>query len=1070
MRKVIFTLLPMLCLTVAAMSQGRVITGTVTDTKDNQTLPGVSVTIKGNSGGVQTDIAGKFSISVPDATRILIFSFVGYEPREVNVRNLSTVNVSLTSDEKRLQEVVVVGYGTQRRRDVTANISVVGGDRVKNAPVQSFDQALGGKAAGLNITQPNGVLNNPPVIRIRGAASITGSSYPLIVVDGVTIFTGDIATNHVVNNPLGDINPADIEEITVLKDAAATAIYGSRAAPGVLVITTKKGRGTKARVAFDAWAGWSKPFRLPDVLNAQEYIMIKNEARANVGLAAGYFMDTINGKPVDTDWSDYVYRQGFSHNHSISASGATGTGGRYYLSVGYSKQEGMFINNEFERKQARLNVDQKVNNWLTVTGSVNYTKSLTESPSTGSTPQGAFNTAGAARVAFVTAPVASPYKADGSYNLLLPLTQNQVGLNRSTERTGFFNPVILNDLNRITSGNDHIQGNISAEIKLIPGLTFKTLYGADYIIVENKSFYNPIHGDGLQQTGIADDGTAFNDIGKYNQTTWQNYFSYNRTIANDHSVSATLGTEQLRTFTDRWAAKRSGVTDPFYNNIQGGYNTWDNPPASSAITSIPLVTENYLLSYFGRVSYDFGKRYFISGTFRRDAYSPYSPGDIEGKWGNFPGVSAGWQISSEKFWEKSSVSRVLNNLKLRASYGKVGNTNISDFGALSTFSSNLLYGTYSTLYYSQAGNRNLKWEDNFKTDVGIAFGLFNDRFTGEFSFYNNRYEDIIIFVPTPPSLGIPGNSILQNTAEMYNRGVELALSANVINNKTFSWTLGMNYTTLKNRVTKLATGVKDIVGFTGTQNGANERANITRLGYSIASIYTVTTLGVNPSNGQRIFLDATGRKVQDDHSKPAAQRYTYVDGGGIAPTIDLAADGMIQGPSLPTWFGGFQSSMTFNNFDFGIELMFSGGNYIYNGSKAGLRDQRFWNNHTDILTRWQKSGDLTNIPKLIWNDNVSNGSGIQISENVEKGDFMKAKSISLGYTLDRKVVSSIGITSIRFYSQLQNAFVVTNYSGSDPEVASNGNNAIGTGSISPGVDRNTGPQARTLVFGLNVIF
>ncbi|HUR10872.1 MAG TPA: TonB-dependent receptor [Flavitalea sp.] len=1070
MRKVIVSILPLLFITVFAVAQSKVISGAVTDAKDNSPLAGVSVTIKGGVGGVQTDASGKFSITVPETARTLVFSFVGFEGKEVAIRNQSAIDVSLTSDEKRLQEVVVVGYGTQRRRDVTANISVIGGDRVKNAPVQSFDQALGGKAAGLSITQPNGVLNNPPVIRIRGAASITGSSYPLIVVDGVTIFTGDIATNHVVNNPLGDINPADIEEITVLKDAAATAIYGSRAAPGVLVITTKKGRGTKPRVNYDTWIGWSRPFRLPDVLNAQEYILIKNEARANVGLAPAYFMDTINGVPVDTDWSDYVYRQGFSQNHSLSAAGSTGTGGRYYMSVGYSKQDGIFINNNFERKQARLNVDQKVNTWLNISGGMNYTKSLTESPSTGSTPQAAFNTAGGARVAFVTAPVASPYKADGSYNLLLPLTQNQVGLNKSTDRTGFYNPVVLNDLNRITSGNDHIQGNISAEIKLFKGLTFKTLYGADYITVENKSFYNPIHGDGLQQSGTQDDGTAFNDIGKYSQTTWQNYFSFDREFAGEHSVSATVGTEQIRSYTDRWAAKRSGVTDPFYSNIQGGFNTWDNPPASSATTLIPLVTENYLLSYFGRVSYDFSKRYFVSGTFRRDAYSPYSPGDISRKWGNFPGVSVGWQISNEKFYEKSGIPRVLNNLKLRASYGKVGNTNIADFGALSTFSSNNLYGTYSTLYYSQAGNRNLKWEDNFKTDVGLSFGLWNDRLSGEVSYYKNKYEDVIIFVPTPPSLGIPGNSILQNTAEMYNKGIEVALNANVISNKDLTWSVGVNITTMKNEVTKLATGVNDIVGFTGTQNGANERANITRKGYSIASIYTVRTLGVNPSNGQRIFLDAAGRKVQYDHSKPAASRYTYVDGGGIAPTIDLAADGKVIGPSLPTWFGGFQTSLNWNNFDVGFDLIFSGGNYIYNGSKAGLRDQRFWNNHTDVLERWQKPGDLTNIPKLIWNDNISNGSGIQISENVEKGDFVKAKSIVIGYTLSKNVTSLIGLQSIRFYSQLQNAFVVTNYTGSDPEVASNGNNAIGTGSISPGVDRNTAPQARTLVFGLNIIF
>lgn len=1066
----IMSLLLMMLLTLAAHSQTRQVTGTVTDDKEGTPLSGVSVTVRGSNIGAQTDTAGNFSINVPASARTLVFSIVGFASKEVSLTSTNNYSVTLSSDASGLEEVVVVGYGTQRRRDVTAAISVIGGEEVRNAPVQSFDQALGGRAAGLNITQPNGVLNNPPVIQIRGASSITGSSYPLIIVDGVTIFTGDVSTNSVVNNPLGSINPADIDEITVLKDAAATAIYGSRAAAGVLVITTKKGRGAKARVAYDTWAGWSKPFRLPDLLNAQQYSDMKNEARANIGLPPAYFIDTINGSPVDTRWYDHVYRTGFAHNHSISVSGASGSGGRYYLSAGYTEQEGMFINNNFERMQARLNVDQKVNNWLTLNGSVNYTRSMTESPSTGSTPQGSFSTAGGARLALVNAPVASPYRADGSYNLLLPLTQNQLGLNRSTERTGFYNPVVLNDLNLITSANDHLQGNVSADVKLLPGLTFKTLYGIDYIIVENKTFWNPLHGDGLQSSGTQDDGTSFNDIAKYSQSTWQNYLSFDRSINDNHTISATVGTEQIRQYLDRWGAKRSGVTDPYYSTIQGGFNTWDNLPASSSSTLIPIVTENFLLSYFGRLSYDYQKRYFFTASFRRDAYSPYSPGDIAGKWGNFPGAAVGWQLSNEKFYENSGLSKVLNSFKVRASYGKVGNTNIANFGALSTFSSNLLYGTYSTLYFSQAGNRNLKWEDNIKTDIGVTFGLFNDRITGEVSYYNNRFEDVIIYVPTPPSQGIPTNSILQNTAEMYNRGVEFALNASIIRGKDFTWTAGFNITTMRNEVTKLANGVTEIVGFTGSQTGANERVNVTRVGESMASIYTVSTAGVNPQSGQRVFIDGDGRQVQYDHSKAAGERYTYVDGGGIAPAIDLARDGRIQGPSLPKYFGGIQTQFTYKNFDLNMNLTFAGGHYIYNGTQAGLRDQRFWNNHTDVLNRWTKPGDVTNIPKLIWNDNVSNGSAIQMSENVEKGDFLKGKSIALGYTLPRSVLSLAGMNTIRIYGQIQNAFVITNYTGSDPEVASNGNNAIGTGSISPGVDRNTAPQARTIVVGLNVIF
>lgn len=1052
------------------LAQPRILTGKVTNIVSGSPLSDVSIVVKGSRQGVSTNSEGTFSISVPASAKTLVVSSVGYTTREVTLAGESSLNIGLAAEETRLDEVIVVGYGTQKRRDVTASVSVIGGDKVKNTPVQSFDQALGGKAAGLNITQPNGVLNNPPVIRIRGAGSITGSSYPLIVVDGVAIFTGDVSTNNSVNNPLGDINPADIEEITVLKDAAATAIYGSRAAPGVLVITTKKGRGAKPRVSYDAWAGFTKPFRLVDLLDAQQYILIKNEARANAGLGPAYFMDTINGKPVDTRWYDYVYRQGFSQNHSVSASGTSSSGGRYYFSAGYTKQQGMFIQNEFERKQARLNVDQKVNDWLTLGGNLNFSKSITESPNTGSTAQAAFATSGGARLALVNAPVASPYLADGSYNLLMPLDQNQLGRNKSLDRTGFSNPVILNDLNRISSGNDHLQGNFTVDVKLMKGLAFRSLYGVDYLIVENKTFYNPIHGDGLQQTGTQDDGSAANDIGRYNQRVWQNYLTFDRNIATKHSLGITLGTEQQRSTTNRWASKRSGVTDPLYTDIQGGYNLLDNPTLTSSNTSNNLITENYLLSYFGRVSYDFSKKYFLTASLRRDGYSAYSPGNIKGKFGNFPGGAVGWQLSNENFYSNTSLSHVLNNLKFRASYGKVGNTNIADFGALTTYSSNLLYGTYNSLYYSQAGNSLLKWEDNIKLDLGFSFGLMNDRITGEFNYYNNKFADLIIFVPTAASLGVPNNSILQNAAEMYNKGIELSLNANIINGKDFRWSAAFNFTTLANKVTKLANGVNEIVGFTGSQNGANERANITRIGYSIASIYTVTTAGVNPANGQRIFIDAQGRQVQYDQSKAAAQRYTYVDGGNVAPAIDLAIDGKIQGASIPKYFGGFQTSVGYKGFDAAIDIIYSGGNYIYNGTKAGLRDQRFWNNHTDVLNRWAKPGDITNIPKLIWNDNISNGSGIQISENVEKGDFIKGKSLSLGYTVNKNINSRIGINSIRIYAQLQNAFIITNYSGSDPEVATNGNGAIGTGSISPGVDRNTAPQARTIVVGLNVNF
>ena len=401
-------------------AQDRVITGKVIDESTGTPLSGVSVVVKGMLSGTSTKDDGTFQLTVSAQAKTLVFSSVNYSPREVSLDSRTVLSVKLLNEEKAMQEVVVVGFGTQRRRDVTSSISTITADKIKNVPVQTFEQALSGKAAGLNVTLPNGVLGNPPVVRIRGVNSIQGSSFPLVLIDGVPAFTGDISTNLSANNALGNLNPADIEDIQVLKDAAAAAIYGSRAANGVMLITTKKGKSGKAKVNYDTWVGWTNPYRLYDVLRAQDYVNIKNEAVRNLnapvftGHTPGsplFFMDTINGKVVDTRWNDEVYQTGFQQNHNLSVSGAN-AGTRYFFSANYTNQEGMLQTNTYERMQMRMNLDQKVNNWLSVGSNLNFSRVETGSPSTGSLPGTPFNTAGVARLAFLTSPNLSPYLAD----------------------------------------------------------------------------------------------------------------------------------------------------------------------------------------------------------------------------------------------------------------------------------------------------------------------------------------------------------------------------------------------------------------------------------------------------------------------------------------------------------------------------------------------------------------------------------------------------------------------------------------------------------------------------------
>lgn len=1032
-----------LCWSVLALAQGKTVTGKVTDSKDGAGLPGVTVSLPGGAG-TKTEIGGAYSVTVPANSKSLTFSFVGYESVTLSIPANGVLNVAMKQVENKLDEVVVVGYGTQKRKEITGNVASVAGAAVANRPVQSFEQALGGRAAGVQISIPNGVLNNPPVIRVRGTNSISLSSQPLIVIDGVPVFSGDASGTDAAGNALASINPNDIENIDISKDAAASAIYGSRAANGVIFVTTKRGKTGKAKVTLDSWVGFSKVFGLPKVLDAQQYTDYKNEALRNQGTYnpasnAFYLTNGPDGKPINTNWYDYVYRTGIQHSHTVNVSGANDAT-RYYFSAGVTDQAGIIKRNDFRRISMLGNFDTKVGKMLTIGGKVQYSNEMNKAAvSSGSVPGSAFATAGLGRAALLIAPNVAPYNNDGTYNVngqFIGVMNNKVG------QVGFNNPVVSLDQNRSNAENNRFLGNLFAELRPISGLAVRTQYSVDYLNTENEIYWSPQSGE-----GFGSNGSATSSYANRKNWVWTTTAQYDFDIKNRHNFSVLGGVEQQRITAKSFGLNRIQVNDPNFTNIQGGWST----PNTAGLG----IGESYLVSEFGRLNYNLDRKYFVSANIRRDGASQLG---ADRKYGTFWGVSTGWEIANESFWQKSKMSKLFSSMKLRASYGRVGNiAGLGDFASLSTFGSGL-YGQTGTLVFSQVGNNNLGWETSNKLDVGLNFGFMNDRITAEISYYNNDVNGLILAVPAPPSGGMPSN-VPTNVGSMYNKGVEMALNAQVIRKKNFSWSTSFNFNYNKNEVTALAPGLNRVLASTS----GLETVSITVPGSPIGSLFVTRTNGVDPATGRRIFVNAQGQNVYYQFRAASGFNFEFAN-GTRAPNVS-SADAVVYKNTNPKFVGGWDNTFNFGNFSLNTLFTYQAGFYVYWGTYAGLRDQRFWNNSTDVLRRWQKPGDITDMPKPYFGDNVSNGSSFPLDVNVFKGDFIKLRSAQLSYSLPQSVLGKAKISSARIYVAGNNLLILTKYPGPDPEVSSNG-----TGSTNQGIDRNSVGNARTFTVGLNIGF
>lgn len=1041
MRKIL-TLLSLLILACNfAFAQTVQISGTVNSSEDNLPIAGASVFVKGTTVGALTDANGKFSFSAPTTVETLVVSFIGFRTQEIPMGGRTTVDVALEQDLFKVDEVVVVGYGTQKKREVTGAITAVKGDDLKNLASASFESNLAGRSAGVQITQQTGVLGETPRFRIRGAGSISSGTYPLIVVDGIPIQVGGLGGD-ASTNALGDINPADIESMEILKDGSATAIYGSRAANGVVLITTKRGTGGKMKLSYNNYFGVAQPIRLFDLLHADDFVTISNEKRSMRNQSAIAFNDgtAFPGQTFDTDWQGAVLRSNaFQMDHNLSLSGATNQSS-YYFSLGYTSMEGVTRPNEMERFTVRANLDQQVKKWLSIGTNVGVTKSDYYGLNTGSNSLSG-NIFSAIRQ-LPNTPVYNPAHPTG-YNIddikyPAPVSAtgdpNLVGRWNNLFSIGDNVPNIryVLDNNVFKSGVYRIIGNAYAQFNILPSLNFKTQLGVDNSLTEGLWYYNPLHGDGRSANG-----RIGNDYTKGGIWNIQNILSFNKTLFNDHNLTATVVNEFQFAQNNSFSGTGSDMSNPFFNHnvISGTYGTQYSSGSMS---------EQGFISYAGRLNYNFKGKYFIQGSLRYDGISSLP---LTNKWGLFPGASIGWTITKEPFM--SGITDILSDLKIRASYAKVGNVNIGRYPYLGLYGS-AKYADYNGIAFSQLGNDQLKWETSTKYDVGFDALFLGGKYKLSFDYFMNNQDGLILAAPIAPSLGIPGNSVSKNIGSMKNWGYEITAEAYIIRNSDLTWSIDGNLSLVGNEVTSLYKD-QDMTG----------AYSIIRVGESLSSIFAWEYAGVNKANGNPLYYKKDGSIIQGNIANSSWVAYNAEDPGNVSVAAAALSndDKKIIGPSLPTYFGGINTKVFYKGFDFNAMVRFSGGNYIYNRTRVDLLGMNFTNNGTEILGRWQSAENPGDgwTPKLWYGgSNFINQPDQGLTRWIEKGNFIKASTISLGYTLPKKWMSKIGVDNLRVFAQGQDLFMITKYTGIDPEMESGGQDYNGT------------PKQRVITFGLNL--
>lgn len=1025
--KWIYTLLLALSMQFS-FAQEKTVSGVVSDASGP--VPGANVVVKGTKNGVQTDFDGKFAIKAKVGD-VLVVSFVGMQDVSAKVGASNTINFKLQQGNT-LDEVVVVGYGTQKKKEVTSSVSKINGGAIQGLVTPSFEGQLAGRASGVQVTTANGIVGEAPRVRIRGIASINSGTQPLYVVDGMPIYSGDIG-GYASTNALGDINPNDIESIEVLKDGAASAIYGSRAANGVILITTKKGKKGTMVVNYNNVTGFASPFKTFDLLQTPDFIKISNEKRTNISSTNSLWA---RGTDYNTDWQKAVLNSSaLQIDHNLSFSGGNDET-KYFFSLGYTEQDGIAKSNSMIRYNLRSNIEHKINNWLTFGGSIALTLTEYDGLNTGrnSLSGNIFN-------AIRQLPNTPIYDANNPTGYNINLSNGFMGAwdNLTNVGDNISNIVYSLDKNKYQSKIRRTLVNAFMSANITDGLNYRLQASVDNGNTGGFLYWDPVHGDGRGSLGRLQNNNT--DLTRWNV---QNIVSYNKTYFDAHNISATGVVEYQKERNQSFFGVGTNLLNEFYNQnlVTGSYANQESGGG---------VTEVGIMSYIGRLTYNYKQKYFLQGSARRDGLSKLSS---DTRWNTFTGYSAGWNIAKESFFNR--FTKYVSELKVRASYAEVGNTEIGSYPYLGLTSASP-YGSLNGLGFSQFGNDALQWETSKKTDIGVDLTVFdNVKFT--FDYFKNDIDGLILNSPVAPSLGVPNNSISKNIGSLVNDGYEFGVEFNLFNKENFKWDINTNLTLQRNKVTTTPDG-NDIIG--GSSTDTNIAPNlIIRQGESMNSLFGFEYWGVNKANGFPVYYKANGTLVQGN---PSSQSYTVFDPSnptatGAAATL-TQSDKKILGNTLPKYFGAFNSKMVYKNFDLTFLVRFSGGNKIFNSTRRDLMNQNFNNNGTEILGRWQSPSSPGDgwTPKLWAGGNTFlNQTSNATTRFVENGDFISLDNLTLGYNLPASLTSKINVNAIRFFVQGQNVLMITNYKGLDPEMETSG------------VDLNGTPRAKIFSVGVNV--
>lgn len=980
--------------------------GKVTDEK-GQPLPGVTVRLKYSTKAVQTDSDGYFAIAAEPGKNTLVFSFIGLKTRELTITDEQLNNVVLTADPANLSDAVVFAYYSQEKRNVTQAVAKMTADQLRT-PANNFDQLMSGRMAGLNVTNSSGLVGEAPVVRVRGASSIsaTSSSYPLVVIDGVPVITGNSAGLFTYNplNALSAINPADIESIQLLKDAASAAIYGSRAAAGVLLVTTK--RGVKGgQINYGADLGLVQPGNELTVLNAEQYNTTINKMRANAGQAPLAAYGT-NGdgstRIVNTDWQDELYHNGVVQQHQLSFSGGSDTY-NYYGSGSVYHYDNYLRNNGMDRASGRLNASSKVKEWLTAGINMQFSRSMVN----GISRVGGTQVNSIPRSFFTYFPNVWTHNDDGSYY------HGRGGNSAPITAGNFPNPLSALEMNYEKLEVRKFLGSIFLEANPMAGLTLRTQFNTDLTNNTENHYWHPKTNDGVPFNGISS-----NAFGNSNIWSWYSTARY-ETYIGEHHLNALAGVEYTR--------RKNRSLRPFaYGQKEGAFDYFSPENFTTFGAGVALFDYNDgLASYFAGLQYDFQGKYFATANFRADYNSAFIG---RNKRGLFPALSGGWRLSQEDFLKSS---KVLNDLKLRASYGLTGNANVGYFPASATYQY-LSYADSSALNISTPGNADLRWEKSRQLNIGADASLWNGLLNVTTDWFVKNSKDLILTNPILSTVGLPGNNILQNMGQLRTQGVELTVQATPVKSGKWRWQSDWNISYVKNKV----------ITTNGKGDQINEGYGLAKPGEELGTYYLLRFAGVDDATGRAIYLNKDGQ--QRMYNPAAGGSWTDPATGQAATGVSGADKVALSGKTpYPKLYGGFYNTVSYGGIDLTLGLQYAFDFYVYNQILATLMDNtNAYNKSAEVLKSWKQAGQQAVYPAMYWGDAASWQESTQW---LEKGNFVRVREITLGYKLPATVLQHVKLDRVRIYAQAQNPFLFTKYKGMDPEANANGNVNIGMG-------------------------